>query len=81
LRTTGMLYKYKIIENGKEVEKEFMIDYRSLTDDAKKLINNKISSQGIDPCQIDQIERKLGQLKRSYTISSLKLILGEKMKK
>lgn len=81
MKTTGMVYKYKVMENGKVVEKEMMIDYQSLNDNAKKMIDQKIAAKGIDVRQLERIDGEMKKLKRAYTYNSLKVILSEQLKK
>lgn len=81
MKTTGMVYKYKVVENGKVIEKEMLIDYQSLNENAKKMIDQKIAAKGIDVRQLERIDGEMKKLKRAYTYNSLKVILSEQLKK
>lgn len=62
----GVLYKYKVVENGVEVEKEV---YVSLSDLDSGLINEIIKDS----------EEKISMLERKYSFESLKMIITEEV--
>lgn len=80
MKNSGMVYKYKVVENGKVIEKEMMIDYQSLTPQVKQIIEQKIAAKGIDAKELDRLENDIKRLKRQYTYNSLRVILSEQMK-
>ena len=81
MRRSGMLYKYKVVENGKEVDKEIMIDYKNLNDDVKKLIDQKIADSGRAGTEAQRLSAEIKNLRRTYSYNSLKIILGEQLKR
>lgn len=81
LKTSGIMYKYKIVENGQLVEKEMLIDYQNLNEDVKKLIDKKIAQNKNLTKEKARLDKEILDLKRVYSYSTLKIILGEQMKK
>lgn len=80
MRQSGMIYKYKVMENGKEVMKEITIDYKALNDDVKKLIEQKIADSGKAGSEAKRLSAEIKDLRRAYSYNALKIILGEQMK-
>ncbi|WP_408098933.1 hypothetical protein ACJVC5_08440 [Peredibacter sp. HCB2-198] len=76
LKDSGMLYKFKVMENGVLVEKEVLVDYKMLNEDAKKLVESKLATK-----QHLQIESELVAARRVHSFQSLKIILGEQLRK
>lgn len=81
LKTSGIMYKYKVVENGQLVEKEMLIDYQNLNEDVKKLIDKKIAQNKNLTKEKARLDKEILDLKRVYSYSALKIILGEQMKK
>ena len=81
MRKSGMLYKYKVVENGKEVDKEIMIDYKNLNEDVKKIIDQKIAESGRAGSEAQRLSAEIKTLRRTYSYNSLKVILGEQLKR
>lgn len=81
LKTSGIMYKYKVVENGEVVEKEMLIDYQNLNEDVKNLIDKKISQNKNRNSEVVRLDKEIKDLKRIYSYSALKIILGEQMKK
>lgn len=79
MRNSGMIYKYKVVENGKEVEKEIVIDYKALNEDVKKLIDQKIADSGRGGSDAQRLSAEIRTLKRTYSYNALKIIIGERM--
>lgn len=63
LKTSGMTFKYKVIENGVTVEKEIKVNYASLSKEAKQFLDQKIAVK---------------EARRNYSYNSLRLMLGLK---
>lgn len=80
LKREGIIYKYKVMEDGVFKEKIVKIDYLSLTPEAKKLIEKKIAekNQG-DMIAVAELERQMILAKREHSIQALKLLLSEKL--
>lgn len=76
LKDTGMLYKFKVMENGVLVEKEVLVNYKMLNEDAKKLVETKLATK-----QHSQLETELVAAKRVHSFQALKIILGEQLRK
>ncbi|WPU66018.1 hypothetical protein [Peredibacter starrii] len=76
LKDSGMLYKFKVMENGVLVEKEVLVDYKMLNEDAKKLVESKLAIK-----QHSQIETELVAARRVHSFQALKIILGEQLRK
>ena len=68
LKETGIVLKYKIVEGGKEIEKEIRLDYASMTEEAKKALDRRIAYK--------QKSDELTAAKRSYSYAALKIMLG-----
>ena len=81
IKESGMVYKYKVMENGKEVEREMVLDYNNLTEDVKKLIEQKIAKSGVDKKEIARIDSEIKLLKRRYSYQALKSIIAEQTKR
>lgn len=81
LKTSGILYKYKVLESGVVVEKEVLIQYDNLNDDVKKIIDTKISQNKNRANEVVRMDKEINELQRTYSYSALKIILGEQMKK
>jgi hypothetical protein len=75
IRGSDIVYKYKVIVDGEYIEKEVIVDYKSLHPDVKKMIDDKLIAQGVDLKKLDQIDNELNDLKRKHTYSSLKSII------
>lgn len=78
LKDSGMLYKFKVMENGVLVEKEILVDYKMLTEDAKKLVEAKLAKKQ-NP-QVTDLDHQLLAAKRVHSFQALKIILGEQLK-
>lgn len=81
MRKSGMIYQYKVLENGKEITKEIAVDYKTLSEDVKKLIDQKIADSGRAGSEAQRLSAEIRNLRRAYTYNSLKVILGEQLKK
>lgn len=81
MRNSGMIYKYKVMENGREVSKEITIDYGTLNENVKKIIDQKIADSGRAGSEAQRLSAEIRNLRRAYTYNSLKVILGEQLKK
>lgn len=66
LKTSGMTFKYKVIENGVTVEKEIKVNYASLSKEAKQFLDQKIAVK---------------EARRNYSYNALRLMLGLKAQK
>jgi hypothetical protein len=75
IRGSDIVYKYKVLVDGEYIEKEVVVDYKSLHPDVKKIIDDKLIAQGVDIKKLDQIDNELSDLKRKHTYSSLKSII------
>jgi hypothetical protein len=75
IRGSDIVYKYKVLVDGEYIEKEVVVDYKSLHPDVKKMIDDKLMAQGVDLKRLDQIDNELKDLKRKHTYSSLKSII------
>jgi hypothetical protein len=67
IKTAGMVYKYKTVENGAVVEKQIVIQYQNLDEKVKSVLDSRIAKD---------IDKTQG-LKRSYSYSALKIILSD----
>lgn len=81
LKTSGILYKYKVLEEGVVVEKEMLIEYKNLNEDVKKLIDTKIAQNKNRANEIVRLDKEIKEMQRVYQYSALKIILGQQMKK
>lgn len=72
LKEKGLVLKFKVLKDGIAVEKEMMVDYSTLTPEAKKILDNKIALQ--------ERGQEYERLKRAHSFAALKLILGLKAK-
>lgn len=66
LKSSGMTFKYKVIQNGVQVEKEIKVDYASLSKEAKQFLDQKIAVK---------------EAKRNFSYNTLRLMLGLKAQK
>jgi hypothetical protein len=66
LKTSGMTFRYKVVENGVSVEKEIKVDYASLSKEARQFLDQKIAVK---------------EARRNYSYNALRLILGLKSQK
>ncbi|MFP5386116.1 MAG: hypothetical protein ACLGHN_08565 [Bacteriovoracia bacterium] len=80
LKTSGIIYKYKVIQNGKEIEKEVLIEYSKLNDDVKKIIDKKIAENKDRKKEVLRLDTEIKELQRVYSYSTLQFILAEQMK-
>lgn len=81
LKTSGIIYKYKVLENGLLVEKEVLIDYRNLNEDVKKIIDKKIAQNKDRAREIVRLDNEIKELQRVYSYSALQLILADQIRK
>lgn len=81
LKTSGIIYRYKILENGQLVEKEILIDYRNLNEDVKKIIDKKIAQNKDRKREIIRLDSEIKELQRIYSYSALQMILADQMRK
>lgn len=81
LKDQGIILKYKVLENGVEVEKEMKVDYSSMSAEAKLVLDKKIAHQGIRSDQFKNLEHEYLKARRAYSYSALKMILGIQAKK
>lgn len=79
MRNSGMIYKYKVVENGREVENEIAIDYKALNENVKKLIDQKIADSGRGGSDAQRLSAEIKTLRRTYSYNALKIIIGERM--
>lgn len=77
IRGSDIVYRYKMIENGVSVEKEVVVDYKSLHPDVKKKIDDRLISQGVDLKTLDQIDNRISEMKRKHTYHFLRSIIME----
>lgn len=75
IRDSKLVYQYKLARNGVELEKEIVFDYSRLSPDAQKLLESKISAQR----RSDRLEENYKNIRRTYSVSSLRLLLLSKM--
>lgn len=80
LKTSGVLYRYQILENGQMVEKEVLIEYNNLNDDVKRIIDQKIAQNKDRASEIVRLDNEIKELHRVYSYSALQLLLAEQMK-
>lgn len=66
LKSSGMTFKYKVIQDGVQVEKEIKVNYASLSKEAKQFLDQKIAVK---------------EAKRNYSYNTLRLMLGLKAQK
>lgn len=77
IKTSGMVYKFKVMENGQYVEKEVLLNYDALNPDIKTLIDQKIASRRGVNRSLASIDQEISFLKRTHSFLSLKLIIDE----
>lgn len=77
IKQSGMVYKYKVLENGQYVEKEVVFDYSMLDENVKKFIDQKIASSGVSPSQINQMDTEIKELKRTASYNQLRAVITE----
>lgn len=75
IRKSKLVYQYKLSRDGVELEKEIVFDYSSLNNDAKKLLESKISERN----KLHRLEESYENARRTYSVSSLRLLLLSKM--
>lgn len=78
LKDSGMLYKFKVMENGILVEKEILVDYKMLSEDAKKLVEEKLAKK--QNSNVADLDHQLMTARRVHSFQALKIILGEQLK-
>lgn len=81
IKTSGMVYKFKVMENGVYVEKEIVVDYNSLNPEIKSLIEKKIAGKKGNSRSIASIESEIESVKRTHSYLSLKLLIGEQIRR
>jgi hypothetical protein len=81
VKESGMLYKFKVLENGKWIEKEILVGFEALTDDLKKLIDQKISKSGASGQKLVSIDNEIKEIQRKYSYLSLKNIISNQLRK
>jgi hypothetical protein len=79
MKEKGMLYKFKTLKDGVFVEKEVLIPFGSLTEEARKLIESKIAEKK-DPA-IEELNRQIATVTREHSFQALKIIIGEQLQK
>lgn len=75
IRESKLVYQYKLARDGVELEKEIVFDYSRLNDDARKLLESRISGLR----NSDRLEENYENIRRTYSVSSLRLLLLSKM--
>lgn len=66
LKSSGMTFKYKVLQDGVQVEKEIKVNYAALSKEAKQFLDQKIAVK---------------EAKRNYSYNTLRLMLGLKAQK
>ena len=75
IRDSKLVYQYKLARDGVELQKEMVFDYSRLSTDARKLLEARISEQR----KSDRPEESFENIRRTYSVSSLRLLLLSKM--
>jgi hypothetical protein len=73
LKDSGIIFNYVDHENGIPVPKSKVIKYSDLSEDAKKLVDQKISK--LDAKEAAKLKEQILISKRAYSIQALKLEL------
>lgn len=81
IKDAGMLYKFKVKENGQWVEKEILVNYDALTDDVKKLIDQKIAQNSENGARLVKLDEEIKELRRSHSYASLRNIITEQVRR
>ena len=68
IRNSGMVYKYKVLENGTYVSKEIVINYQNLDEKVKQVLDQRLASTS---------DKESQSLKRSYSYAALKIIFSD----
>lgn len=79
LKTSGIIYRYREMENGQYVEKEVLIEYNNLNEDVKRIIDKKIAENSSRESEIVRLDNEILELRRVYSYSALQFILAEQM--
>ena len=80
LKTSGIIYKYRTLVNGRFVEKEVLIEYTNLNEDVKKIIDKKIAQNENRSKEILRLDNEIKELQRIASYSTLQMILAEQMR-
>ena len=67
IKSSGMVYKYKVLENGSVINKEIVIDYQNLDEKVKQVLDQRLARSS---------DKEVQSLKRSYSYAALKIILS-----
>lgn len=79
LREKGMIFRYKVIKDGKESVEEVVIQFDKLSEEAKRVIMTKIERRrALNPSLI-AIEEDIARTQRSHSYEALKLIIGQQL--
>lgn len=77
IKERGLLYRFKVVRDGKEIVEEVLIQFDRLSPEAKSALEAKIARRrGTNPA-IDRIETELANVKRTHSYESLRLIIGQ----
>ncbi|WPU66949.1 hypothetical protein [Peredibacter starrii] len=76
LKEQGLTLKFKVLENGVEIEKELKVNYASMSLEAQQILDKKIAHQNIRSDQFKNLEHEYLKARRAYSYSALKMILG-----
>lgn len=68
LKESGIIIKYKVIEDGEEVQKEMRVSYSDLSPEARQVVDRKLQTEE----RLVALERA----KRAYSYSALRHLLG-----
>lgn len=77
LKSSGMVYRYRVLKNGQYIDKEIVVEYSKLTEEVKTLIDQKIARDR----EIASLDQQLQLAQRTYSFNALKMILGEQLRK
>lgn len=80
IKTSGMVYKFKVMKDGQLVDQEVALNYSDLSDDLKKLIDQKIALKK-GSRSIASIDQELAQVRRVHSYTALRLIINQQAKK
>ncbi|WP_408095931.1 hypothetical protein ACJVC5_12885 [Peredibacter sp. HCB2-198] len=76
LKDQGFILKFKVLQNGVEIEKEMKVEYSAMSPEAKQILDKKIAHQNIRSDQFGKLEHDYLKARRAYSYSALKMILG-----
>lgn len=77
IKESGLLYRFKVVRDGREIVEEVLIQFDRLSPEAKTALEAKIARRrGTNPA-IERIERDLASVKRTHSYESLRLIIGQ----